>query len=51
VYIVQPGLDHTRARSSENINTLLVTCREWLRAADAELRIIGDPDNQIVAIN
>jgi len=51
VYIVQPGLDHAQARSSENINTLLVTCREWLQAAEAELRIIGDPNDQITAID
>jgi hypothetical protein len=51
VYIVQPGLNHSRAQSSENINTLLLTCREWLQAADAELRIIGDPDDQITAIS
>lgn len=51
VYIVQPGLDHEQARASENINTLLLTCREWLQAADAELQIIGDPNNQITSIS
>lgn len=51
VYIVQPGLDHDKARMSDNINTLLLTCKEWLEAVDTELRIIGDPNDQVVEVS
>ncbi|ELZ06192.1 hypothetical protein C482_00180 [Natrialba chahannaoensis JCM 10990] len=51
VYIVQPGLDHEKARLRNNINTLLLTCKEWLEAVDTELRIIGDPNDQVVEVS
>lgn len=51
VYIVQPGLDHDKARTRANINTLLLTCKEWLEAVDTELRIIGDPNDQVVEVS
>ncbi|USZ70036.1 DEAD/DEAH box helicase family protein (plasmid) [Halorussus salilacus] len=51
VYIVQPGLDHDKARSSNNTNTLLLTCKEWLEAVDTELYIIGDPNDQVVEVS
>lgn len=49
VVIVHPGINHTDARESENINTVLLTCLEWLESAGATLQIIGDPDDQVVS--
>lgn len=49
VVIVHPGINHADARESENINTVLLTCLEWLESAGASLQIIGDPDGQVVS--
>ncbi|MCO8245349.1 DEAD/DEAH box helicase family protein [Haladaptatus sp. AB643] len=51
VCVVQPGLDHENARSSENLNTVLLTCKEWLEGVDADFRIIGDPNNQVLSLD
>lgn len=50
VSIVQPGLDYEEARSSDNVNTALITCKEWLEGVDADFNIFGDPDNQVESI-
>lgn len=49
VVIVHPGINHVDARESENINTVLLTCLEWLESAGATLQVIGDPDGQVVS--
>lgn len=51
VSIVQPGLDYEDARSSDNVNTALLTCKEWLEGVDAEFNIFGDPNGQIESID
>lgn len=49
VTIVHPGIDHEDARARDNMNTVLLTCLEWLQGTDADLKVIGDPNGQVVA--
>jgi len=51
VAIVQPGLNYEDAKSKNNINTLLLTCKEWLEGIDASFEIYGDPNNQIKSMS
>ena len=51
VSIVQPGLDYEDARSSDNVNTAFLTCKEWLEGVDAKFNIFGDPNDQIESID
>ena len=45
VAIVNPGLDHTQVQDTENVNTTLLTCFEWLQGIGAELQIMGHSNN------
>jgi len=41
VVAVLPALDAVEAQQTDRVNTVLVTCYEWLQQVDSNLRIIG----------
>lgn len=41
VVVVNPGIDGKKAIQRKNTNTLLIACYEWLRTANARLKVIG----------